>query len=205
MVSVLERLLDRDTEGARLEQEAVPEQTRRVIGQVQVGNRRVIQQVLHKGFQLNAVAWVRDLQGGVDVLPRVDPVREAVVDARIGLALVIVVTADRTAPTGRQFEGVLRTHGQRGLRRIWQFVALQVLGNAVAERNVDAKGLKQMSDSGELDKIVDGVLAANPKNVEEYKAGNAKALNALVGQIMKGSKGKANPAQVNDLLRKKLG
>jgi aspartyl-tRNA(Asn)/glutamyl-tRNA(Gln) amidotransferase subunit B len=70
---------------------------------------------------------------------------------------------------------------------------------------IDAKGLKQMNDSGELEKIVDDVLAANPKNVEEYKAGNGKALNALVGQIMKGSKGKANPQQVNDLLRKKLG
>jgi aspartyl-tRNA(Asn)/glutamyl-tRNA(Gln) amidotransferase subunit B len=69
---------------------------------------------------------------------------------------------------------------------------------------IDADGLKQMNDSGELEKIVDDVLAANPKNVEEYKAGNGKALNALVGQIMKGSKGKANPQQVNDLLRKKL-
>jgi aspartyl-tRNA(Asn)/glutamyl-tRNA(Gln) amidotransferase subunit B len=69
---------------------------------------------------------------------------------------------------------------------------------------IEAKGLKQMNDSGELETIVDDVLAANPKNVEEYKAGNSKALNALVGQIMKGSKGKANPQQVNDLLRKKL-
>ena len=70
---------------------------------------------------------------------------------------------------------------------------------------IEAKGLKQMNDSGELEKIVEGVLAANPKNVEEYRAGNSKALNALVGQIMKGSKGKANPQQVNDLLRQKLG
>ena len=70
---------------------------------------------------------------------------------------------------------------------------------------IESEGLKQMNDSGELEKIVDDVLAANPKNVEEYKGGNAKALNALVGQIMKGSKGKANPQQVNDLLRKKLG
>ena len=70
---------------------------------------------------------------------------------------------------------------------------------------IEADGLKQMNDSGELEKIVDSVLAANPKNVEEYKAGNSKALNALVGQIMKGSKGKANPQQVNDLLRQKLG
>ena len=69
---------------------------------------------------------------------------------------------------------------------------------------IESKGLKQMNDSGALEKIVDEVLAANPKNIEQYKAGNAKALNALVGQIMKGSQGKANPQQVNDLLRKKL-
>ena len=70
---------------------------------------------------------------------------------------------------------------------------------------IETRGLKQMSDAGELEKLVDDVLAANPKNVEEYRAGNGKALNALVGQIMKASQGKANPQQVNDLLRKKLG
>ena len=69
---------------------------------------------------------------------------------------------------------------------------------------IEAKGLKQMNDVGALEKIVDGVLLANPKNVEEFRAGNAKALNALVGQIMKGSQGKANPQHVNDLLRQKL-
>ena len=70
---------------------------------------------------------------------------------------------------------------------------------------IEAKGLKQMNDSSELEQIIDEVLAANLKNVEEYKAGNAKALNGLVGPIMKASKGKANPAQVNALLLKKLG
>ncbi len=70
---------------------------------------------------------------------------------------------------------------------------------------IEAKGLKQMNDTSAIDKIVDAVLAANPKNVEEYRAGNAKALNALVGQIMKGSQGKANPQQVNALLKQKLG
>jgi aspartyl-tRNA(Asn)/glutamyl-tRNA(Gln) amidotransferase subunit B len=69
---------------------------------------------------------------------------------------------------------------------------------------IDAKGLKQMNDTGALEKIVDSVLAANPKNVEQYRAGNAKALNALVGQIMKGSQGKANPQQVNAVLLQKL-
>jgi aspartyl-tRNA(Asn)/glutamyl-tRNA(Gln) amidotransferase subunit B len=70
---------------------------------------------------------------------------------------------------------------------------------------IEAKGLKQMNDSGALEAIVDDVLAANPKNVAEFKAGNAKALNGLVGQIMKASKGKANPAQVNEMLNQKLG
>jgi aspartyl-tRNA(Asn)/glutamyl-tRNA(Gln) amidotransferase subunit B len=69
---------------------------------------------------------------------------------------------------------------------------------------IESKGLKQMNDTGALEKIVDQVIAANAKNVAEFKAGNAKALNALVGQIMKGSQGKANPQQVNDLLRQKL-
>jgi len=70
---------------------------------------------------------------------------------------------------------------------------------------IEAKGLKQMNDTGALEAIIDEVLAANPKNVEEFKAGNSKALNGLVGPIMKASKGKANPAQVNALLLKKLG
>jgi len=70
---------------------------------------------------------------------------------------------------------------------------------------IDSMGLKQMNDAGALEVIIDEVLAANPKNVEEFKAGNTKALNGLVGPIMKASKGKANPAQVNALLLKKLG
>jgi len=81
---------------------------------------------------------------------------------------------------------------------LWSDPAAQV--DAV----IEAKGLTQMNDSGALEKIVDTVLASNPKNVSEYRAGNAKALNALVGQIMKGSQGKANPQQVGELLRQKL-
>ena len=73
-----------------------------------------------------------------------------------------------------------------------------------ADQIIDAKGLKQISDSGALEKIVDEVLAANPKSVEEFRAGKAKAFNALVGQAMKASKGKANPAQINEILKRKL-
>ena len=70
---------------------------------------------------------------------------------------------------------------------------------------IEAKGLKQLSDSSELEKIIDAVLAANAKNVEQVRAGNSKAFNALVGQAMKATQGKANPTQVNQLLKKKLG
>ena len=70
---------------------------------------------------------------------------------------------------------------------------------------IEAQGLKQMNDSGALEKIIDEVIAANPDNVAQFKAGKDKAFNALVGQAMKASKGKANPAQVNEMLRKKLG
>jgi aspartyl-tRNA(Asn)/glutamyl-tRNA(Gln) amidotransferase subunit B len=69
---------------------------------------------------------------------------------------------------------------------------------------IDAKGLRQMNDSGALEAIIDEVLAANPDNVAQYRAGKDKAFNALVGQAMKASRGKANPAQVNELLKKKL-
>jgi aspartyl-tRNA(Asn)/glutamyl-tRNA(Gln) amidotransferase subunit B len=62
-----------------------------------------------------------------------------------------------------------------------------------------------MSDTGELDRILDEVLAANTKSVEEYRAGKDKAFNALIGQAMKATKGKANPAAVHELLKKKLG
>ncbi len=72
------------------------------------------------------------------------------------------------------------------------------------DKIIEEKDLKQMNDTGALEAIVDEVIAANAKNVAEFKAGNDKALNALVGQIMKASKGKANPQQVNDLLRSKL-
>jgi aspartyl-tRNA(Asn)/glutamyl-tRNA(Gln) amidotransferase subunit B len=78
-------------------------------------------------------------------------------------------------------------------------------GEGEADAIIEAKGLKQMSDSGEIEKIVDEVLAANQKSVEEFRAGKDKAFNALVGQVMKATRGKANPAQVNDILKRKLG
>jgi aspartyl-tRNA(Asn)/glutamyl-tRNA(Gln) amidotransferase subunit B len=72
------------------------------------------------------------------------------------------------------------------------------------DRIIDEKGLKQISDSGALGAIIDQVLAANQKSVEEFRAGKEKAFNALIGQIMKATQGKANPQQVNKLLIEKL-
>ena len=72
------------------------------------------------------------------------------------------------------------------------------------DKIIDAKGLKQISDTGAIEKIIDEVLANNTRSVEEFRAGKEKAFNSLVGQVMKATRGKANPAQVNELLRKKL-
>ncbi|HSI22227.1 MAG TPA: Asp-tRNA(Asn)/Glu-tRNA(Gln) amidotransferase subunit GatB [Methylophilaceae bacterium] len=77
-------------------------------------------------------------------------------------------------------------------------------GEGDADAIIEKQGLKQVSDSGAIEKIVDEVLAANAAMVAEYKAGKEKAFNGLVGQCMKASKGKANPAQVNEILKQKL-
>ena len=84
------------------------------------------------------------------------------------------------------------------------FAALWAGEAASADAIIDARGLRQISDAGAIEKIVDEVLAANAKSVEEFRAGKEKAFNALVGQAMKATKGKANPAQVNEILRRRL-
>ena len=84
---------------------------------------------------------------------------------------------------------------------IWEEKATD---EGAADRIIEAKGLKQISDTGALEAIIDEVLAANQKSVEEFRAGKEKAFNALIGQAMKATKGKANPQQVNELLKKKL-
>ena len=85
------------------------------------------------------------------------------------------------------------------------FEALWNGDGASADEVIEKQGLKQITDTGAIEKLVDEVLAANAANVAEYKAGKEKAFNALVGQVMKAAKGKANPQQVNDLLKAKLG
>ncbi len=101
---------------------------------------------------------------------------------------------------GRVVDGTVSNNGARQV-----FDALWKGEGAEVDALIAAKGLTQMSDSGALEKIVDDVLAANAKSVEEFRAGKDKAFNALVGQVMKASKGQANPTQASDLLKKKLG
>ncbi len=84
------------------------------------------------------------------------------------------------------------------------FEALWNGEGSTADEIIERQGLKQVTDSGAIEALIDAVLAANPKSVEEFRAGKEKAFNALVGQAMKASKGKANPAQVNALLRARL-
>ena len=77
-------------------------------------------------------------------------------------------------------------------------------GEGAVDHVIEKRGLKQISDTGAVEKLVDQVLAANARQVEDYRSGKEKAFNSLVGQVMKQSKGKANPAQVNEILRRKL-
>ena len=70
---------------------------------------------------------------------------------------------------------------------------------------MDREGLRQISDTGALDKIIDEVLAGNPKQVEQYRGGKTTVIGFLVGQVMKASRGQANPGAVNEMLKKKLG
>jgi aspartyl-tRNA(Asn)/glutamyl-tRNA(Gln) amidotransferase subunit B len=95
------------------------------------------------------------------------------------------------------------TVSNNGARQV--FEALWTGAGGDVDALIDALGLRQMSDSGALEAIVDTVIAAHPKSVAEFRAGKDKAFNALVGQVMKASQGKANPAQAGELLRRKLG
>ncbi|URI10390.1 Asp-tRNA(Asn)/Glu-tRNA(Gln) amidotransferase subunit GatB [Aquincola tertiaricarbonis] len=99
---------------------------------------------------------------------------------------------------GRITDGTVSNNGARQV-----FDALWA-GEADVDAVIEAKGLKQMNDTGALEAIVAEVLAANQKSVDEFRAGKDKAFNALVGQVMKASKGKANPAQATELLKQKL-
>ena len=105
------------------------------------------------------------------------------------LATLIARIVDRT---------VSSTAARQVFDALWQGEGTDV------DALIEAKGLRSLRDAGELERIVDQVIAGNAKSVEEFRAGKDKAFNALVGQAMKASKGKADPAEVGELLRRKL-
>ena len=117
----------------------------------------------------------------------------------VGIDAAKVSATQLAALIGRIQDGTISHAAARQVfEALWSGAAADV--DAV----IEAKGLKQMNDSGALAKIVDDVIAANPDNVAQCKAGKDKAFNALVGQVMKASQGKANPAQASELLRSRL-
>jgi len=103
------------------------------------------------------------------------------------------------ALTARIADGTISNAGGKQV-----FDALWTSGDSDVDAVIAAKGLQQMTDTSALEALVERVVAANAKSVEEYRAGKDKALNALVGQVMKASLGKANPNQVSELLKRRL-
>jgi aspartyl-tRNA(Asn)/glutamyl-tRNA(Gln) amidotransferase subunit B len=116
-----------------------------------------------------------------------------------GIEQAPVAPATLAALIGRVVDATVSNNGARQV-----FEALWSGEGTDVDTLIEAKGLKQMNDTGALEAIVAEVIAANAKSVEEYRSGKDKAFNALVGQVMKASKGKANPAQAGELLKKKL-
>ena len=118
----------------------------------------------------------------------------------VALDAAPVGPATLAALIGRVVDGTVSNSGARQV-----FEALWTGEGTSVDALIEARGLRQMNDSGALEAIIDEVLAANARSVEEFRAGKDKAFNALVGQVMKASKGKANPQQAGEILRRKLG
>lgn len=111
------------------------------------------------------------------------------------------VSAEQFAQILKRFiDGTLNQKGAKTVfTEIWNHDGDDV------DQIIEAKGLKQISDTGAIEAAIDQVLLENQKMVDEYKSGKDKAFNALVGRVMRATKGKANPAQVNEILKQKLG
>ena len=149
--------------------------------------------VVAKAGKGNAKAAANWLMGDVSsALNRADVgIENSPVEAS-QLALLLTRIADGT---------ISNNAGKKVFSLMWE---AQSEDEHLADAIIEREGLKQISDTGALEAIVDEVLAGNAKSVEQYRAGKEAAINALIGQCMKASKGKANPAQVTELLKKKL-
>jgi aspartyl-tRNA(Asn)/glutamyl-tRNA(Gln) amidotransferase subunit B len=121
-------------------------------------------------------------------------------DAGIDIGRAPVSAAQLAGLIARVLDGTINQKTAKDV-----FAALWRGEGESADAIIEKRGLRQISDTAAIEKIVDEVLAANTKSVEEFRAGKEKAFNALVGQAMKATRGQANPQQVNEILRKKLG
>jgi aspartyl-tRNA(Asn)/glutamyl-tRNA(Gln) amidotransferase subunit B len=123
----------------------------------------------------------------------------AIADARV-TAPVLAELLD--AIEGKKISGKQAKEVFEGL---WELDVRQRTGASAVDEIIEKRGLTQISDSASIDKLVADVIAANPAQVEQFRAGKQQVLGFLVGQVMKASRGKANPQQVNEALRKQLG
>jgi len=115
------------------------------------------------------------------------------------------ISQSRISPDQLRQIAVRIDDGTLSGRMVKEIIDAVWAGEGSIDEIIEKRGMKQISDSGAIEKIVDEVLAANAKQVEDYRAGKDKAFNSLVGQVMKRTQGKANPAQVNEILRRRLG
>ena len=126
-------------------------------------------------------------------------VSAALNSAQIDIGASPVGAAQLAGLIGRVLDGTVNNKTAKEV-----FAALWKGEGAGADEIIEARGLKQISDAGAIEKLIDEVLAANPGPVAEFRAGKEKAFNSLVGQCMKATRGKANPQQVNEILRRRL-
>jgi len=126
-------------------------------------------------------------------------VAAALNSAQIDIAQAPVNAAQLAGLINRVLDGTINNKTAKEV-----FAALWQREGESADAIIEARGLKQISDAGAIEKLIDEVLAANPGPVAEFRAGKEKAFNSLVGQAMKATRGKANPQQVNEILRRRL-
>ncbi len=144
-----------------------------------------------------------ELTANVDPIARVQAANFAMMEigaamGRLGIAVEEILPDRLAVLIARVLDNTI-SH-----RIAKEVFSAMLAGEGAPDEIIEKRGLKQISDSGAIGKIVDEVLAANAKQVEDYRSGKEKAFNSLVGQVMKRSQGKANPAQVNEILRRKL-
>jgi len=126
-------------------------------------------------------------------------VSAALNSAQIDIGASPVIASQLAGLIGRVLDGTINNKTAKEV-----FAALWKGEGDSADAIIESRGLKQISDSGAIEKLIDEVLAANPGPVAEFRAGKEKAFNSLVGQCMKATRGKANPQQVNEILRRRL-